>query len=104
MSHAQPVPGLQLVKPSEMGNGAIVAGEARVGSGHYAFDPRPPSTYPVLKATFLVNKIKSLCASTVQAVAINKSRKLFKAGKGTGKVIEQRDSQKICWKKTRFDS
>ena len=50
MSHAQPVPGLQLVKPSEMGNGAIVAGEARVGSGrvgsgHYALDPKSPSYF-----------------------------------------------------------
>ena len=45
MSHAQPVPGLQWVKPSEMGNGAIVAGEARVGSGHYALDPKSPSYF-----------------------------------------------------------
>ena len=53
MSHAQPVPGLQLVKPSEMGNGAIVAGEARVGSGHYALDPRPPSYFFHSSATAL---------------------------------------------------
>ena len=45
MSHAQPVPGLQLVKPSEMGNGAIEAGEAQVGSGHYALDPKSPSYF-----------------------------------------------------------
>ena len=43
MSHASPVPGLQLVKPSEITNGAIVARGAWVGSGHYALDPKTPS-------------------------------------------------------------
>ena len=42
-----------MVKPSEMVNGAIVAGEARVGSGHYALDPKPPSYFFRSSATAL---------------------------------------------------
>ena len=45
MSHASPVPGFQLVKPSEMANGAIAAREAWVGMGHYALDPKPPRIF-----------------------------------------------------------
>ena len=53
MSHASPVPGLQLVKPSEITNGAIVARGAWVGSGHYALDPKTPSYFFRSSATAL---------------------------------------------------
>ena len=49
MSHTQPVPGLQSVKPSEMANGAIGAREAWVGSSR---------TRPKISLVFLTERLK----------------------------------------------